>query len=109
MCLDGQRLEQESDPMKRKTPIDKRINKSLDEYIKIDEIVVKHMENCNAWKILKKLQRSCEAKDKHKNHHMKECAFKAQPKASTNMAIVKLKNVEIMDDQNALVFFMILE
>jgi hypothetical protein len=48
MCLDGQRLEQESDPMKRKTPIDKRINKSLDEYIKIDEIVVKHMENCNA-------------------------------------------------------------
>jgi hypothetical protein len=40
---------------------------------------------------------------------MKECAFKAQPKASTNMAIVKLKNVEIMDDQNALVFFMILE
>ncbi len=44
------------------------------------------MENSNARKILKRLQRLGEAKDKHKNHHMKECAFKAQPKASTNMA-----------------------
>jgi hypothetical protein len=34
--------------MKRKTPIDARINKSLYEYVKIDEIVVKHMENSNA-------------------------------------------------------------
>lgn len=101
MCLDGQRLEQESDPMKRKAPIDARINKSLDEYVKIDEIVVKHMENFNAGQILKRLQRSCEAKDEHKNHHMKECAF--------NMAVVTLKNVKIMEDQNAPVFFMILE
>jgi hypothetical protein len=50
MCLDGQRLEQESEPMKRKTPIDARINKSLDEYVKINEIVVKHMDNSNARK-----------------------------------------------------------
>jgi hypothetical protein len=67
------------------------------------------MENSNARKILKRLQRLCEAKDKHKNHHMKEYAFKAQPKTSTNMVVVTLKNVEIMEDQNALVFFMILE
>ncbi len=93
----------------KETPIDARINKSLDEYVKINEIVVKHMENYNARKILKRLQRSCEVKDEHKNHHMKECAFKAQPKASINMAIVTLKNVEIMENQNALVFFMILE
>ncbi len=108
MCLDGQKL-RESDPMKRETPIDARINKSFDEYVKIDEIVVKHMENSNPRKISKRLQRSCEAKDEHKNHHMKECVFKAQPKTSTNMAIVTLKNVKIMENQNALVFFMILE
>jgi hypothetical protein len=48
-------------------------------------------------------------KDEHKNHHMKECAFKAKPKASTNMAVVTLKNVEIMENQNALVFFMIIK
>jgi hypothetical protein len=30
-------------------------------------------------------------------------------KASTNMAVVTLENVEIMEDQNALVFFTILE
>ncbi len=95
--------------MKRKTPTDAGINKSLDEYVKIDEKVVKHMENFNAGKILKRPQRSCEAKNKHKNHHMKECAFKAQPKTSTNMVVVTLKIVQIMEDQNALVFFMILE
>jgi hypothetical protein len=75
----------------------------------MDEIVVKHMEIVNARKILKRLQRSCEAKDEHKNQLMKECAFKTQPKTSTNMVVVTLKNVKIMEDQNALVIFMVLE
>ncbi len=35
---------------------------------------------------------------------MKECAFKAQPKASSNMVVVTLNNVQIMENQNALVF-----
>ncbi len=49
------------------------------------------------------------AKDELEICAMRECALKAQMKATVDMAIATLKKTQIMEDQNVLEFFMILE
>ncbi len=62
------------------------LDKSLETKIRI-----KHVDDYNERKVLKRPQRSCMAKDELKNCAVRECAFKAQAKATTNMATTTLK------------------
>jgi hypothetical protein len=80
---------------------------SLDDYLEI-EINIKHVDDYNEHKVLKRPQGSHAAKDELKNRAMRECAFKAQAKVTTDMVVVTLKKTYIMENQNMLTLFMIL-
>jgi len=58
---------------------------------------------------LKRPQGLGATKDKVKNHAMRECVLEAQVKSTTNMATITLKKTQIMENQNVLPLFMILE
>jgi hypothetical protein len=80
---------------------------SLDDYLKI-EISIKHVDDYNEHKVLKRSQGSHAAKDEFKNRAMKECALKAKAKVTIDMADVTLKKTYIMENQSMLTLFMIL-
>ncbi len=63
---------------------------SLDKSLKI-EIGIEHTNDYNEHKVLKRPQGSRTAKDKFKICVMRECAIKAQAKATTDMTVVTLK------------------
>ncbi len=63
---------------------------NLDESLET-EIRIKHTNDYNERKVLKRPQKSCAAKDKVKNCAMRECALKSQAKTTTNMATTTLK------------------
>jgi hypothetical protein len=94
--------------MKRKMLMDVGTFGSLDEYLDI-EIGIKHTNDYNERKVLKRPQGSCATKDKLKNHAMRECALKAQVKSTIDMAAITLKKDQIMENQNTLTLFMIIE
>ncbi len=76
--------------MKRKMLMDVGTFDSLDKSLEI-EIGIEHTYDYNECKVLKRLQGLREAKDKLENHAMRECAFKAQAKATTNMVTITWK------------------
>jgi hypothetical protein len=53
------------------------IIESLNEFIEVEEISIKHENNYNEHKVLKRSQGLHATKDEHKNRAMRECAFKA--------------------------------
>jgi hypothetical protein len=53
------------------------IIESLNEFIEVEEICIKHENNYNEHKVLKRSQGLHATKDEHKNRAMRECAFKA--------------------------------
>jgi cytochrome c-type biogenesis protein CcmE len=57
--------------------IDVGIIESLNEFIEVEEICIKHEKNYKEHKVLKKSQGLHATKDEHKNRAMRECAFKA--------------------------------
>jgi len=63
--------------MKNKMSIDDRIIDSLNVFIEVEKIGIKHGNNYNERKVLKRPQGLHVTKDEHKNCAMKECAFKA--------------------------------
>ncbi len=73
------------------------------------EIGIDYTDDYNERKVLKRPQGLRTTKDEFKNHAMKECAFKAQAKATANMVTITLKKTQIMEDQSMLALFTILE
>jgi len=78
--------------MKRKILMDVRTFDNLDESLEI-EIGIDYLDDYNERKVLKRPQGLCTTKNELKNHAMKECAFKAQAKATANMVTITLKKL----------------
>jgi hypothetical protein len=63
--------------MKKKMSIDVGIIESINVFIEVEKIRIKHENHYNERKVLKRPQRLHATKDEHKNCAMRECAFKA--------------------------------
>lgn len=72
---------------------------SLDEFLEIG-IGIKHEDDYNEHKVLKRPQGSHVMKDKLKNHAMRDCALKTQTKAIVDMVAFTLKKTRIMENQS---------
>jgi hypothetical protein len=62
--------------MKKKMSINVGIIESLNEFIEVKKIHIKHANNYKERKVLKRPQGAHATKDEQKNCAMRECAFK---------------------------------
>ncbi len=76
--------------MKRKVLMDVGTFDSLNKSLEI-EIGIKHTDDYNECKVLKRPQGSLASRAEFKIHAMRECAFKAQTKTIVDMVAITLK------------------